>query len=145
MEKKVQKLLNMGIIESSRSPYNSPLHLVKKGIDKEGNQKLRLVVDYTKLNLITIPETYPCEQAIDIFDQLFGSTIFSKFDLSSSYLQVQLSESCRHKTAFSSGYHHWQFLRMPLGLRSSSHSFNKLIKIALADLIGKILWFFHPQ
>lgn len=140
MERKVQELLQLGIIEPSRSPYNSPLHLVTKGIDKNGLPKSRLVLDFSKLNLYTIPETYPGDQVIDILDQLKHCKYFSSLDMKKGYLQCKMSESCRYKTAFSSGYHHYQFLRMPLGLRISSHTFNRLIKIALADLIGKILF-----
>ncbi|HEY0222584.1 MAG TPA: RNase H-like domain-containing protein [Lactovum miscens] len=142
LERKVQKLLKLGIIEPSRSPFNSPLHLVKKGLNKDGSIKTRLVVDFTKLNSVTIKETYPSDQAVSIFDQLHNCQIFSKFDLSQGYYQVKLSESCKHKTAFSSGYHHYSFLRMPLGLRSSSHTFNRVMRIALADLIGKILYLY---
>lgn len=142
LEEKVKELLDLGIIVPSRSPFNSPLHLVKKGKDKDGNVSTRLVVDFSKLNSITVSETYPADQVIDILDQLKNSRIFSSLDMKNGYLQVRMKESCRHKTAFSSGYHHYMFLRMPLGLRSSSHTFNRLIRIALADLIGKILYIF---
>lgn len=142
MEKKVQELLDLGIIETSTSPYNSPLHLVKKGTDKEGKPKTRLVVDFSKLNAITIPETYPCDQVLDILDQLKHCKYFSTLDLRKGYLQLRMKEEDKHKTAFSSGYHHFQFLRMPLGLRSSSHSFTRCMRLALANLIGKILFIF---
>lgn len=141
LERKVQELVDQGIVEPCRSPFNSPLHLVKKGMDEQGKPVTRLVVDYRALNAITIPEVYPVTQVVDIFDQLGnGSQYYSSLDLSSGFLQIKLSEACRDKTAFSSGYNHWRFVRMPLGLRSSSHSFNRALRIALADLIGKILY-----
>lgn len=147
LEKKVQELLVLDIIEPSRSPFNSPLHLVKKGKDKDGNIKSRLVVDFSRLNQVFLPETYPSEQILDLFDQIGGgsketggiSTVWSTVDLSSSFYQIKLSKNCQHKTAFSSGYHHYSFKRMPLGLRNSSHCLNRVLRIALADLIGKIL------
>lgn len=143
IENKVKKLIELGIVEPSRSPFNSPLHLVKKGTNKDGSIKTRLVVDFSKLNAITIPEHFPMYQIVDILDQLGeagGATVFSTVDLSSGFYQVPLAPSCRHKTAFFSGYQHLQFVRMPMGLRSSSHSLNRLLRIALADLIGKILY-----
>ncbi len=142
IEKKVQDLLEQGIIEPCRSAFNSPLHLVKKGFDKDGKRKLRLTVDFRALNLLTIPEIYPCVQVLDILDQLKLSKYYSSVDLSSGYLQIKLSDSCKDKTAFTSGYNTYRFLRMPLGLRSSSHSFNRALRIALKDLIGKILYIF---
>lgn len=141
LEKKVQELVELGIVEPCRSPYNSPLHLVKKGLDDQGKPNFCLVVDYRMLNAQTIAETYPVTQVIDILDHLGqGSKYYSSLDLRSGFLQIKLKESCRDKTAFSSGYNHFRWKRMPLGLRSSSHTFNRVIRIALADLIGKILY-----
>lgn len=132
----------MGVIKPCRSAFNSPLHLVRKGFDETGEVKSRLVTDYRALNLITIPETFPALQVLDITDQLSRSRYFSKVDLCSGYMQIRVSESCQHKTAFSSGYETYIFTRMPLGLRSSSHSFNRALRIVLADLLGKILFVF---
>lgn len=58
------------------------------------------------------------------------------------FYQIKLAESCKDKTAFTSGYHHYRFTRTPLGLRSSSHTFNKCLTLALSHLIGKILFIY---
>lgn len=129
-------------MEPCRSPYNSPLHLVKKRNDENGTVKSRLVVDFRKLNTLTLDEHQPATQTQDIFDQLHGMKYYSKLDLKNGYYQVRLSEGCRDKTAFSSGYKHLRFIRMPLGLKSSSHSFNKLIQTALVEHNGRILYIF---
>lgn len=142
IEKKVQELIDQGIVEPCRSPYNSPLHLVKKGVDENGVPITRLVVDFRKLNLLTFEEHHPTIQAVDIYDQLHGMKYYSKLDLLKGFYQVKMSKSCRDKTAFSSGYKHLRFVRMPLGLRSATHTFNRLMHIALEDLIGTILYIF---
>lgn len=49
---------------------------------------------------------------------------------------------CRDKTAFTSGYSTFRLVRMPLGLRNASHTFNRAMQLALADLICKILYIF---
>lgn len=64
IERHVQDLIEQGIVEPCRSPYNSPLHLVKKGVDENNVPITRLVLDYRKLNTITLDEHYPAIQAI---------------------------------------------------------------------------------
>jgi len=56
------RMLKEGIIRPSKSPYNSPVFVApKKGINEDGTAKLRLVIDYKKLNENTIPDKYPMQ------------------------------------------------------------------------------------
>jgi len=66
----VKKLLQEGIIEDSSSPWNSPILVVPKWIDASGQQKFRLVVDYTKLNEKAVGNAYPLPDITEILDQL---------------------------------------------------------------------------
>lgn len=52
IEKKVKELLDLGVIEPSTSPFNSPLHLVKKKPDENGKIRSRIVIDFRALNEI---------------------------------------------------------------------------------------------
>lgn len=142
IEKQVQKLDDLKLVEPCRSPYNSPIHFVRKGTDENGNLLGRIVFDYRKLNEISIGEVFCSVQVQDIIDQLHGSRYFTCVDLSQGYMQIRLRESCQEKTAFSSGNNTYKFLRMPLGLHNASHSFNRCLKIVFADLIGKILYIY---
>uniref|UniRef100_W8AI48 Retrovirus-related Pol polyprotein from transposon 297 n=1 Tax=Ceratitis capitata TaxID=7213 RepID=W8AI48_CERCA len=45
-----------GIIQKSCSPYNAPLWIVPKKMDNSGKQKWRIVIDYRRLNEITIED-----------------------------------------------------------------------------------------
>lgn len=81
-------------------------------------------------------------QVIDILDQLKGCRYFSAIDLRQGYMQIKLNKACRDKTSFTSGSNTYRYKRMALGLRNSSHTFNRVMRIALAGLIGKILYIF---
>ena len=59
-----EKLLNEGIIRESQSPFNSPLWIVPK----KGN-KLRMVIDYRKINEDTDQDAYRLPVIDDILDQ----------------------------------------------------------------------------
>jgi hypothetical protein len=67
IERQVVKLLDEGIIEESNSPWNSPLLVVPKKMDASGERKLRIVVDFRKLNEKTIGNAYPLPDITEIF------------------------------------------------------------------------------
>lgn len=72
--------IDKGYIQPSSSPWGAPMIFVKK---KNGN--LRMCIDYSGLNQVTIKNWYPLPRIDDLFDQLRGVSIFSKIDLRSRY------------------------------------------------------------
>jgi hypothetical protein len=61
-------MLDDGIIRESRSPWASPIVLVAKKGDKEGESKTRFCCDLRKLNAITVRDSFPLPVAADMFD-----------------------------------------------------------------------------
>ena len=79
-DEQVEKMLNAGVIESSESPWMSPVSLVKK---KDGT--MRFCVDYRQLNNVTLKDSYPLPRIDDTLDAIAGSKWFSTLDLKSGY------------------------------------------------------------
>ena len=102
-------------IELSKSPWNSPVVLVKKS-----NGELRFCVDYRRLNNVTEPECFPLPR-IDVFDTIGNSKaqVFSVLDLRSGFWQITLDPETKHKTAFLTHHGILQFNRLPFGLRNA--------------------------
>src|SRR5699024_10146706 len=96
----IQKMLDDDIIEPSISPYNSPILIVPKKPDQQGNKRWRLVVDFRKLNDITEFDAYPLPNINEILDQLGNSKYFSVVDLAQGFYQIPISENSRPFTAF---------------------------------------------
>ena len=90
----LQELLEKQFIRPSVSPWGAPVLFVKK---KDGT--LRLCIDYRQLNKLTIKNKYTLPRIDDLFDQLKGSSIFSKIDLRSGYHQLRIKDVGVHKTA----------------------------------------------
>ncbi|XP_052874567.1 uncharacterized protein LOC128280458 [Gossypium arboreum] len=65
---------------------------------KELKVQLQDLLD--RLNKVTIKNQYPLPRIDDLFDQLKGASVFSKFDLRSGYYQLKVKESDVPKTAF---------------------------------------------
>lgn len=133
IEKQIKVLINDGIIEKSTSPYNAPLLVVPKK-DDDGNKNFRMVVDYRQLNLKIVDDKFPITRLEDVLDKLYGAKFFSTLDLSSSFHQIELEEESRPLTAFTCSNGHYQFKRLPFGLKISTNSFQRMITLALSGL-----------
>ena len=95
VQKQVQELINNDIVEESESPYNSPLWIVPKKPDSQGNKRWRLVIDFRALNEKTVASAYPLPNITEILDQLGRSKYFSTLDLASGFHQVPIGRSRR--------------------------------------------------
>ena len=76
LKNQLDESLKKGFIRPSSSPWACPVLFVKK---KDGTD--RMVVDYRPVNLVTIKNKYPLPRINDLYDQLTGSSVFSKMDL----------------------------------------------------------------
>ncbi|GJS85488.1 putative reverse transcriptase domain-containing protein [Tanacetum coccineum] len=83
---------------------NSVLILFPK---KDGS--FRMCIDYQELNKLTIKNRYPLPRIDDLFDQLQGSSVYSKIDLRSGYHQLRIREEDIPITAFRTRYGHYEF------------------------------------
>lgn len=137
VEKQINELLRDGVIRPSKSPYNSPIWIVPKKTDASGQKKYRLVVDFRKLNSVTIPEAYPIPDINDVIANLSKKRYFAVLDLKSGFHQIPLLESDIGKTAFSINNGKFEFTRLAFGLRNSPPTFQRALDDVLREHIGK--------
>ncbi|GJU21406.1 putative reverse transcriptase domain-containing protein [Tanacetum coccineum] len=83
----LQELSDKGFIRPSSSPWGAPILFVKK---KDGS--FRICIDYRELNKLTVKNHYPLLRIDYLFDQLQGSSVYSKIDLRSGYHQLRVRE-----------------------------------------------------
>jgi len=140
INKQITELLNDNIIEYSNSPYNSPIWIVPKKPDSARNKRWRIVIDYRALNEKTIGDVYPIPNITDILDQLGNAKYFSVLDLASGFHQIPMDPKDAPKIAFSTPYGHYQFKRMPFGLKNAPATFQRLMDNVLSDLQGNELF-----
>lgn len=138
VETQIQEMLRNKIIRHSNSPYSAPIWIVPKKVDASGKQKWRLVIDYRKLNEITIDDKYPIPNIDEILDKLGRCQYFTTLDLAKGFHQIEIDEKDVHKTAFSVENGHYEFLRMPFGLKTAPATFQRLMNNVLHDYINKI-------
>ncbi|GJS82404.1 putative reverse transcriptase domain-containing protein [Tanacetum coccineum] len=99
LSEQLKELSDKGFIRPSSSPWGAPVLFVKK---KDGS--FRMCIDYRELNKLTVKNRYPLPRIDDLFDQLQGSSVYSKIDLRSGYHQLRVREEDIPKTAFRTRY-----------------------------------------
>nr|GEW40353.1 hypothetical protein [Tanacetum cinerariifolium] len=104
LAEQLQELFDKGFIRPSSSPWGASVLFVKK---KDGS--FRMCIDYRELNKLTVKNRYPLPRIDDLFDQLQGSSVYSKIDLRSGYHQVRVREEDIPKTAFRTHFWHYEF------------------------------------
>ncbi|GJW56406.1 putative reverse transcriptase domain-containing protein [Tanacetum coccineum] len=86
-----------------------------------------MCIDYRELNKLIVKNRYPLPRINDLFDQLQGSSVYSKIDLRSGYHQLRVREEDVLKTAFKTRYGHYEFQVMPFGLTNTPAVFMDLM------------------
>ena len=136
IDRQVEQLLKEDIIVKSNSPWNSPLLVVPKKTGPDGKQKWRMVVDFRKVNEKTIGDAHPLPDIAEILDQLGQSKYFTCLDMVMGYHQIELEPGEGPKTAFSTKQGHWEYKRLPFGLKTAPATFQKMMNSVLSVLTG---------
>ncbi|GKA76220.1 putative reverse transcriptase domain-containing protein [Tanacetum coccineum] len=105
--------LILGAAPVARAPYRlAPSKM------KELSEQM-MCIDYQELNKLTVKNCYPLPRIDDLFDQLQGSSIYSKIDLRSGYHQLRVREQDIPKMSFRTRYSHYEFQVMPFVLTNA--------------------------
>ncbi|GJW99110.1 putative reverse transcriptase domain-containing protein [Tanacetum coccineum] len=134
LSEQLKELSDKGFIRPSSSPWGAPVLFVKK---KDGS--FRMCIDYRELNKLTVKNRYPLPRIDDLFDQLQGSSVYSKIDLRSGYHQLRVREEDIPKTAFRTRYGHYEFQVMPFGLTNAPAVFMDLMNRVCKPFLDKFV------
>ncbi|GKB96829.1 putative reverse transcriptase domain-containing protein [Tanacetum coccineum] len=121
----LQELSDKGFIRPRFSPWGAPVLFVK---NKDGS--FRMCTDYNR---------YPHSRIDDLFDQLQGSSVYSKIDLRSGYHQLRVCDEDILKTVFRTRYGHYKFQVMPFGLTNAPIVFMDLMNRVCRPYLDKFM------
>nr|GEY72562.1 putative reverse transcriptase domain-containing protein [Tanacetum cinerariifolium] len=118
-------------------PKGESILFVKK---KDGS--FRMCTDYHELNKLTVKNRYPLLRTDYLFNQLQGSSVYSKIDLRPGYHQLRIKEEYIPITTFRTWYGHFEFQVMPFGLTSACVVFMDLMNRVCKPYLDKFVIMF---
>lgn len=126
----VRKLYGMGLVEAClQAEWVSPIVLVKQG------DKLRLCVNYQRLNAATHLDAHPMPRADDIVAGMAGCRYHSHLDVKRGFWHLPIAAADRSKTAFATPWGEvLQFTRCPFGLVNAPAAYQRAMDAAFAGI-----------
>ncbi|OWY96679.1 reverse transcriptase [Phytophthora megakarya] len=124
----LKKLLEAELIEHSESEWSSPIVIVlkKNGID------IRMCIDYRRLlNLLIKLSRYPLPLIDDLLVDFKSAMWFMSLDMASGFWAVRMTERAKLISAFVGPFGHFQWLRMPFGLKNAPLIYQSVINNCL--------------
>ena len=128
----LEKMLKLGYIVPSKSPYGAPVFFVKAA-----GKEPRPVIDYRGLNAITVKDGYSLPLQDEVLDRLSKAKFFTKLDLKSAFNLLRIAPGDESLTAFRCFKGTYEYLVMPFGLSNAPSAFQRLVNHIFADLIYK--------
>ncbi|CAF0925673.1 unnamed protein product [Rotaria sordida] len=128
MHKIIQELLHFGLIRPSYSPHDATALLIPKN-----DGTWRMIVDYKKLNNITIKDNHPLpnmEQALQILGA--GYQFLFKLGMKSGFWQIPIKEEDIQITPFITPDSLYEWNVLAQGLKNSPPSFQRI----MADILS---------
>lgn len=130
MYAELDRMLDLGVIEPSESPWSHPVTLVRKG------DKNRLCLDARKLNALTVKDAYPLPHIEGLLSRLGDTYFISSVDLKDAFWQIPLDESSKEKTAFTvPGRPLYHFTVMPFGLCNAAQRLCRLMDRVIPSVL----------
>ncbi|UYV83071.1 hypothetical protein LAZ67_22002086 [Cordylochernes scorpioides] len=124
IKRQIEELLKYNVIRPSYSSYASPAMLV----NKRNEGKIRLVIDYRKLNDIIKRDSEPIPRIDSILDKLSEANIFTTLDLLSGYHHLDIHPDDKEYTAFTTTHGLYEFNKLSFGLKNSPSQFQRVLR-----------------
>ena len=131
IKEEIDKLLKIGFIRPvKRETWLSPIVVVPKK-----NGKIRVCVDYRKLNAVTITDAFPLPFTDSVLDVVAGHEMYSFLDGFSGYNQVYMHPDDQEKTTFVTKWGVFVAVVMMFGLKTAPATFQRIISEVFGEYI----------
>ena len=129
-----------GIIETVSEPteWVSPMVPVIKSTT--GKRKVRICVDFRKLNLCLKREKFSIPTFDELSHKLGNARVMTKLDAASGFFQIPLAEHARNYTAFLTPFGRYRFKRLPMGVDVAPEIYQRKMTELLSGIDGVLIF-----
>jgi hypothetical protein len=106
---------------------------------RKKNGEICICIDFRNLNLASLKDNYPLPNMEHVLQSVTGSGMMSMLDGFSGYNQVLVFEDDRYKTAFTTPWGTYAYVRMPFGLMNTGATFQRAMDFAFFDYLYKFI------
>ena len=138
VEKHLEIMVDYGLMVKCASAWTSPGFIIPRSAELGQGIRIRLVVDYRRLNLVTVKDRFPLPPIKYLLHQISQGVLFSLIDLRSAFHSIFLTESASHKAAIITPTAIYRPVRMMFGLANAPSHFARVIREVLHDLVNVI-------
>ena len=144
VKKEIKTLLDAGLIEPSISSWASPTLVIRKKDSTPENIMIKLVIDYRRLNEVTVPHNASLGTQEELIDKMGGKQIWRALtDAAGGFYQFPIAPEDRPKTAFvlpiALGCTQYQWVVAPYGLTRNPAGYSTAIMFTIKDLDSILL------
>lgn len=122
IQREVEKMKKANFIETSISPYLTPMVCVPKP-----DRNIWVCIDFRRVNLDVVNDAYTIHWIEDHLNAMTDATVFLTLDLTKGYHQLLIDEESREVTAFSTPEGLFQWKVLPLGMKTLGAVFQRVM------------------
>ena len=131
VKEEIDKLLRVGFIR----PVKKTTCLCPIVVVPRKNRKIKVCVDYRKLNAATVTDAFPLQFTDGVLDAVAGHEVYSFLDDFSGYNQIRMHPNDQEKSAFVTEWRVFVAVVMMFGLKTASTTFQRIIM----EIFGKFI------
>lgn len=128
LDEYIEEKMRNGVIRPSRAPTAANVLFVPK---KDG--RLRMCVDYRKLNSVTRRDRYPLPLLKDLLNEAAGFHYFASIDIEEAFNHISVRAGDEYKTAFRTNRGQFEYTKMPFGVTNGPSVFQRYMDHILKD------------